>query len=117
LNCVAFSPKGTILATGDNNGAVVIRMLASSRGSEVLWLEHVGPILKLGFSPDGRVLAALAKPAKEESEARRGVIRLWVTTNWEKDVEASNGKGPTSGEHPRPQSPGTPAGDRGTSRP
>ncbi len=66
LNCVAFSPKATIVATGDEAGAVAIRILGEPyRGTEVLRLAHIGPILKLGFSPDGRILAALAQTSKE----------------------------------------------------
>ena len=60
LRCVAFSPKGTILATGDSDGVVTIRQ--SDGGGQVLRLAHEGPILKLGFSPNGRVLAALGQP-------------------------------------------------------
>src|SRR5208337_814463 len=52
---VALSPKGTILATGDAEGVVTIRL--SYGGEQVLQLAHEGSILKLGFSPNGRVLA------------------------------------------------------------
>ena len=59
-SCVAFSPKGTILATGDTAGVVGIRLSATgSFGQEVLRLANEGAIQKLGFSPDGRVLAVL----------------------------------------------------------
>ncbi len=96
LTSVAFSPKGTILATGDEDGVIAIRQLDRPiAGREVLRLAHVGPIQKIAFSPDGRVLAALASrtegkddglkeiTAEEKSKVRPGVIRLWVTQDWE----------------------------------
>jgi hypothetical protein len=48
-----------------------------------LRLAHVGPIAKLAFSPDGRVLAALTEPPVGQQDAGGGVIRLWVTGNWD----------------------------------
>ena len=102
LTCVALSPKGSILATGDESGVVAIRPLAKPiEGRVVLRLSHVGPIQRLVFSPDGRVLAALASRAEgkddslkevtteEKSKVRPGVIRLWVTDGWERGEDAS----------------------------
>ena len=67
LRCVAFGPRGTIMATGDEAGVVSIRLLGKPHdGIEVLRLAHVGPVLKVGFSQDGRVLAALARPREVE---------------------------------------------------
>jgi GTPase-associated protein 1, N-terminal domain type 2 len=102
LTCVAFSPKGTILATGDEDGVIAIRQLDEKiAGREVLRLAHIGPIQKLAFSPDGRVMAALASrpdgkdespkdgTEDEKSKVRPGVIRLWVTDGWERGAEAT----------------------------
>jgi WD40 repeat protein len=84
LKCVAFGPKGTTLATGDENGNVSIRLLGTPfEGREVLRLAHVGPVTKVGFSPDGRILAALARPVDMRGDSEGGVIRLWVNENWE----------------------------------
>jgi hypothetical protein len=100
LTCVAFSRGGSILATGDEDGVIAIRVLDKPiAGREVLRLAHIGPIQKLAFSPDGRVLAALAsRPdrkdeslkeviTEEKSKPRPGVIRLWVTDGWERAQE------------------------------
>ena len=103
LTCVAFSPKGTILATGDTAGVVGIRLSATrSFGQEVLRLANEGAIHELGFSPDGRVLAVLnnvregKKPRSlslieinDEVPFRQGSIRLWVTKDWEENVKDS----------------------------
>ena len=84
LTCVAFSPNGTILATGDEGWG---RHDPSARGephhgAEMIRLAHEGPIMKVGFSPDGRVLAALAQKNSGRGEVRQGIIRLWLTENW-----------------------------------
>ena len=102
LTSVAFSPKGTILATGDEDGVIAIRPLDGPiAGREVLRLAHVGPIQKIAFSPDGLVLAALASRSEgkddtvkeitteEKSKVRPGVIRLWVTQGWERVEDPS----------------------------
>ena len=103
LTCVAFSPKGTILATGDDAGVVGIRLSATgSFGQEVLRLDNEGAIHELGFSPDGRVLAVLnnvpdgKKPRdlsliqiNNEVPFKQGSIRLWVTKGWEENVKDS----------------------------
>ena len=91
---MAFSPKGTILATGDDDGVVTIRL--SDGGGQVLRLAHEGPILKLGFSPNGRVLAALGKPRGDKGEAHQGIIRLWVTKNWDQIVKDPIGTPPAA---------------------
>ena len=82
LTCVAFGPGGKILATGDEGGVVAVRLLEEPHhGKEVLRLLHVGPILKVGFSPDGRILAALAQKKQGPNLGER-MIRLWVAQNW-----------------------------------
>ena len=85
LACVAFSPGGTIVATGDKDGSVAIRLVGEKgMEQEVLRLAHLGPVLKLAFSADGRYLAALArgKNAKARSQ-QMGTVRVWVTEGWE----------------------------------
>ena len=94
--CVAFSPMGTIVATGDDDGVVTIRL--SDGGGQVLRLAHEGPILKLGFSPDRRVLAALGKPRGDKGKAPQGIIRLWVTKNWDQNVKDPIGTSPAAAE-------------------
>jgi hypothetical protein len=94
--CVALSPKGTILATGDDKGVVTIRL--SHGGGTVLRLAHEGQILKLGFSPSGRVLAALVKRRGDIGEVQQGIIRLWVTKNWDQNDMDPIGTSPAAAE-------------------
>jgi WD40 repeat protein len=93
LRTVAFSPKGSLLATGDEAGVVTIYHRSNSDSAEeVLRLDHEHtPIIKLGFSPDGRVLAVLFKDNASAKDAPHGTIRLWLTENWEKDRDGPSG--------------------------
>jgi WD40 repeat protein len=82
ISAVASSRSGMYLAVGYEDGVVMIHDLRHGN-REVLRLGHEGPVLKLGFSPDRRVLAVLVQHGKEN--IRAGFIRLWVTENWERD--------------------------------
>ena len=99
-----FGPgREQCMATGDQDGVIAVRSLSMPNEASgqiqtktIMRLKHVGPVRKLAFSPDGRILAALAWPsdAHTNSDAASswnwakdwehpGVIRLWVTKNWE----------------------------------
>jgi WD40 repeat protein len=105
LSCVALSPSGTILATGNESGSVAIRLLGEpNRAREVLRLAHLGPIWKVGFSPDGRFLAALARSLHgrdnlapqeiligDKDKVSSGVIRLWATEKWKRGEDKLGG--------------------------
>ena len=74
-NVAAFSPTGTILATGALNGTVrlwdvSINDQADALGS--LLTGHTGEIKSLAFSPDGRTLA---------SGSGDNTVRLWDVTD------------------------------------
>src|SRR5262249_28841172 len=57
IRSMALSPKGELLATGDNDGFVRLWDLATRQ--ELVRLEgHGGPVLSLRFSPDGKTLAS-----------------------------------------------------------
>jgi hypothetical protein len=109
FSCVAFSPSGSFLAVGDEGGGVAILEInrRTHTFDEVLRLGHEGAILKLGFSPEGQVLAVLVKPRYSPSGTRQGILRLWASVRWE--------KGPQTGDPPRPaagraDAPKTPPG-------
>ena len=76
LTCVAFGPRGMVLATGDQNGEIAVRTFSSRTDASppIIRLAHVGPIQKLAFSPDGRILGALA--LRRQDEQRDGRIVL-----------------------------------------
>lgn len=67
--CSAFSPDGTVLATGGLNGAIKLWCMTTLRELTTL-IGHQKPVLALDFSPDGSLLA---------SGARDGSIKLWTT--------------------------------------
>ncbi len=83
ISAVAFSPAGTYLAVGYDDGIVAIYDLRHNH-QEILLFSHEGPVFKLGFSPDRRVLAVLSGTDRDKKK-RSGVIRLWVTEKWEQD--------------------------------
>jgi WD40 repeat protein len=65
VTSVAFSPDGSILASGGRDGAVKLWNLAS--GSELRTLGGSGQITSTAFSPDGRIVAS----------ASDKTIKLW----------------------------------------
>ncbi len=70
VDSVAFSPDGTVLASGDVNGIIRLWNPVSRQaiGSPMDVHSHVPGVSGLAFSPDGRVLA---------SADGDGTVRLW----------------------------------------
>jgi WD40 repeat protein len=57
LMCMAFSPDGNLLATGDSSGRVRLFDLTTSK--ELPHLDgHVGPVISLAFAENGKRLAS-----------------------------------------------------------
>ncbi|MHA2203393.1 MAG: hypothetical protein ACW991_06865, partial [Candidatus Hodarchaeales archaeon] len=77
---VAFSPNGTILASGSVRGT--IRLWNINTGKKLpLSHIHVGGVLSVAFSPDGKILA---------SGGADGIIRLWNMTTTEEIQSLGN---------------------------
>ena len=78
VNSVAFDPEGTSLATADDNGTVAIWDVTSGQ-MKTSFTPHVGPILKVAFSPvrgSGLLATAGLDKTAKLSDAQNGKIRL-----------------------------------------
>ncbi len=67
----AFSPEGQILATGHDDGSILLWDAATGQMKRAL-AGHSAPIRSLKFTPDGKTLV---------SSGNDGVIRLWNPDN------------------------------------
>jgi WD40 repeat protein len=69
---VAFSPDGSLLATGDFGGRAHLWSTETWRPSGARLDAHTGRVQSLAFTPDGRTLATAAAD---------GTIQLWDVTS------------------------------------
>jgi WD40 repeat protein len=70
---LAFSPDGTLLATGESDGTITLWDVKTRQALGIL-KGHRAAISHLAFSPDGRVLL---------SSSNDGTLRLWAVSTAE----------------------------------
>ena len=68
VNCVAVSPNGTTIASGGDDGAILLWDLVTRKLLAGPLVGHSGPVNDIAFSPDGKLLA---------SAGDDGLIILW----------------------------------------
>jgi WD40 repeat protein len=67
---LALSPDGSLLASGESNGEVIVRRLGADAAAPLRFTANAGGTYAMAFSPDGGTLATAGAD---------GSVRLWQT--------------------------------------
>ena len=86
VNCLAFSPEGTMIAVACENSDVELWEVRTGERQSTL-RGHTGPVQSVGFSGNGRLLASCGVD---------GTIRLWDMTTGKTMATLRRGKGSIS---------------------
>ena len=78
INSVAFSPDGTILASGRGNGPGNVKLWDVAKKRQIAIFPHIFGVTSVAFSPDGTILA---------SGSRDGIVTLRNVTTRKTIVE------------------------------
>jgi WD40 repeat protein len=92
VQCLAFSPDGKTLASGDENGDVLLWDVASRRRRALVRAPNQ-TVSSVAFTPDGKTLAVAgeARHWSQGDDDGPGIVRLW-------DVNAAKVRGRLSAE-------------------
>ncbi len=78
LVSIAFSPDGTLLASGAYNGEILLWNLATRQPANKLSTDQSDGLFSVAFSPDGKLLASGGcAELDERATCHRGGIYLW----------------------------------------
>jgi len=82
LNCLAFSPDGKLLASGDSEGAVRLWEVNSGKQESILRAKGTTAVRSVAFASDGKTLAATGRGDAPESvngviHPGVGEVNLW----------------------------------------
>jgi WD40 repeat protein len=70
--CVAYSPDGTLLASGGKDGVVRVGNLETKRLAQKF--DHPAPVQTLAFSPDGMLVAVISWDKKDDAPRQ---VTIW----------------------------------------
>jgi serine/threonine protein kinase len=76
--CVAFNHDGSRLAATASNSVNVWEVAS---GKEILTLDEQAPIIRVVFSPDGKLLAGTAQGGPDLSGKGLGLVKVWDTAD------------------------------------
>ena len=79
INCVAWSPDGTLIVSGDMNGT--LKVYDVNQRQEIKRLDVELPVYSIDWTPDGGQIAV-----GYGSQGARHDLTIWDTSNWSKKL-------------------------------
>lgn len=73
--CVAFSSDGRTVATGSDDGTIIVYDAATGQSGQLL-KGHLGGVSAIGFSKDGSRILSAARVGDSQSE-----VKIWDATH------------------------------------
>ena len=82
---VAFSPDGSTVATGDDNGHVSLSPVTGNIGTQSSW-QVASAVNSVAFSPDGKTLAA----GDWNGQVVLSPVAMGAQTTWNDDISVNS---------------------------